>query len=246
LRAPAVTVRNLRLTIEFDGAAYAGWQYQPEHATVQGTLEAAINRVTGETITVYGCGRTDARVSARRYVANFHSETKLPPGKLRLAVNWHLPEDISIVAIEEAPVGFNARHSARAKTYVYRIVRGVSPLRRRFTWEFHYPLDADRIRLAAELLVGVHDYRPFCQTRDEDGVCTVLGIGVTEFGDEVTVAVRGDRFLYKMVRRIVGALVAYGAGRVTKADIRAALAGRKHQPFQTAPAQGLLLDSVEY
>lgn len=239
-------MRNLKLTVEFDGMAYAGWQFQSDRPTIQSVLTAAVEKVTGAKVTLYGCGRTDARVSARRYVANFHSETKLAPGRLRLAVNWHLPEDISIIAVEEVPAGFNARHSARAKTYVYRIVRGVSPLRRRLAWEFHYPLDPDRMKLAAELLVGTHDYRPFCQTKDENGACNVLGIGVTEFGDEVTVAVRGDRFLYKMVRRIVGALVAYGAGKVTKADIRAALAGREHQPFQTAPGHGLLLDSVEY
>jgi tRNA pseudouridine38-40 synthase len=94
--------------------------------------------------------------------------------------------------------------------------------------------------------VGRHDFRSFCQVKDVEGRCAVLGIGVTESGDELTVSVRGDRFLYKMVRRIVGALVAYGAGRITRSDIRAALAGRRHQPFQTAPAQGLRLDSVEY
>jgi tRNA pseudouridine38-40 synthase len=241
-----VPVRNLRLTIEFDGAAYAGWQYQPDHPTVQGTLEAAVKRVTDEPVTLYGCGRTDAGVSARNYVANFHTGSGLRNDRLRLALNWHLPKDIHVLTVDDATPGFHARHDAKAKTYVYRIVLGMSPLRRGWAWEFKYPLDVARLRSAAALLTGTRDFRPFCQTQDKDGRCAVLAIEVTESDDEVTVSVRGDRFLYKMVRRIVGALVAYGTGRITKADIRSALAGRKHQPFQTAPAQGLLLDSVEY
>jgi tRNA pseudouridine38-40 synthase len=241
-----VPVHNLKLTIEFAGTAYAGWQYQPERPTVQGMLEAAIKRVTGETVTLYGCGRTDAGVSARSYVANFHTGCGLRNDRLRLAINWHLPKDVHVLAVEDAGPGFHARHDAEAKTYCYRIVLGISPLRRGRAWEFKYPLDVTKLRSAAALLVGTRDFQPFCQTQDKDGRCAVREIGVTESGDEVMISVRGDRFLYKMIRRIVGALVAYGAGRITKADIRSALAGRKHQPFQTAPAQGLLLDSVEY
>lgn len=237
---------TLRLTIEFDGAGLAGWQVQPDRPTVQGALEAAFAAVTGARPTVHGCGRTDAGVSARRYVASVRLATRLEPEKLRLALNWHLPEEILVHAIEPAPAGFHARHDARRKTYVYRIVRGVSPLRRRHAWQFRYPLDAGRMLKAARLFVGRRDYRPFCLTRDENGTCRVFGVGVTELGDEITVAVTGDRFLYKMVRRIVGALVGYGARRLTVRDIRAALAGRPHAAFQTAPGCGLFLDSVEY
>ncbi len=102
------------------------------------------------------------------------------------------------------------------------------------------------MRKAAHIFEGARDFRPFCQTKDRDGICHVRRVRVTAAGDEVAVSVEGDRFLYKMVRRIVGALVACGSGRLTQKDIRAALAGRPFQPFQTAPACGLLLDSVEY
>jgi tRNA pseudouridine38-40 synthase len=239
-------LRNLKLLIEFDGTGFAGWQSQPDRPTVQDALTDAVAKVTGARSAVHGCGRTDAGVSARGYVANFRTASALPADKLRRALNWHLPEEIHVLAVSEAPDGFGARHSAYAKTYVYHIIRGRSPLRRRFAWEFLYPLDAAKMKAATRLLEGRRDFQPFCQTRDENGVCNVMSVRVIESGDEVTVAVRGDRFLYKMVRRIVGALVAYGAGRITQADIRAALAGRKSRPFQTAPAPGLFLDSVEY
>jgi tRNA pseudouridine38-40 synthase len=254
-------LRNLKLTVEFDGAKYAGWQFQPNHPTVQGEIESAIRSVLGKKTTVYGCGRTDAGVSARAYVANFHTDSPLRPDRLKLALNHFLPEDILVMSIEEAPPGFHARHSAMGKTYVYRIVRRKSPLRRRHAWEFWFKLDVEKMRKAARRFEGAKDFRLFCQTRDQDGTCHVRRVRVaardmTELSDnsdrvpvpedEVLVVVEGDRFLYKMVRRIVGALVACGSGRLTQKDIRAALAGRPFPPFQTAPAQGLLLDSVEY
>jgi tRNA pseudouridine38-40 synthase len=253
--------RNLRLTVEFDGTKYAGWQYQPRHQTVQGEIESAFGKVLQKKVTVYGCGRTDAGVSARAYVTNVHIDSPLSNARLRLAVNHFLPADILVVSIDEAKPGFHARHSARGKTYVYRIVRRKSPLRRRHAWEYWFKLDVEKMRKAAPLFEGRKDYRPFCQTRDEDGICHVRRVRVaardmTELSDnsdrvpvpedEVLVVVEGDRFLYKMVRRIVGALVACGSGRLTQKDIRAALAGRPSPPFRTAPAQGLLLDSVAY
>jgi tRNA pseudouridine38-40 synthase len=254
-------MRNLKLTVEFDGANYAGWQYQPRSPTVQGEIESAVGKILQKKVTVYGCGRTDAGVSARAYVANVHIDSPLSIARLRLAVNHFLPDDILVTFIEEARPGFHARHSALGKTYVYRIVRRKSPLRRRHAWEFWFKLDVEKMRKAARRFEGAKDFRAFCQTRDEDGICHVRHVRVaardmTELScnsdrvpvpeDEVLVVVEGDRFLYKMVRRIVGALVACGSGRLTQKDIRAALAGRPFPPFQTAPAQGLLLDSVDY
>jgi len=239
-------VRNLKLTLEFDGTKYAGWQYQPRHQTVQGAIEAAVGKILQKKVTVYGCGRTDAGVSARAYVANVHIDSPLSVDRMKLAFNHFLPGDILVTSVEEVRPGFHARHSALGKTYVYRIVRRRSPLRRQHAWEFWFKLDVDKMRKATPLFAGRKDFQPFCQTRDTNGVCRVEAVSVAAGGDEVTVTVRGDRFLYKMVRRIVGALVACGSGRLTQKDIRAALAGRPFPPFQTAPAHGLLLDSVEY
>jgi tRNA pseudouridine38-40 synthase len=273
-------VPNLKLTIEFDGTKYAGWQFQPRHQTVQGEVESAFGKMLQKKITVYGCGRTDAGVSARAYVANVHVEghdrivgqfgsCPKAADRLKLALNHFLPADILVLSIEEAKPGFHARHSALGKTYVYRIVRRKSPLRRRHAWEFWFKLDVEKMRKAAHLFEGKRDFHDFCQLGRKresgdcpapsptlalrgtvpafgSGVCTVRKVVVAAARDEVTVTVEGDRFLYKMVRRIVGALVACGSGRLTQKDIRAALAGKPYQPFQTAPAQGLLLDSVEY
>jgi len=238
-------MRNLKLTVEFDGTKYAGWQYQPLHQTVQGELESAVGKIFQKKVTVYGCGRTDAGVSARAYVANIHVDSPLSIERLRLAVNHFLPDDILVTSVAEAKPGFHARHSALGKTYVYRIVRRKSPLRRRHAWEFWFKLDVEKMRKAARLFEGAKDFRTFCQTRDRDGICHVRRVRVAASGDEVLVTVEGDRFLYKMVRRIVGALVACGSARLTQRDVRAALAGKPFPPFQTAPARGLLLDSVE-
>jgi tRNA pseudouridine38-40 synthase len=239
-------VRNLRLVVEFDGTNYAGWQYQPRHQTVQGEIESAIGKILQRKVTVYGCGRTDAGVSARAYAANVHIDSPLSLERLKLAVNHFLPDDILVMSIEEAKPEFHARHSATGKTYVYRVVRRKSPLRRRHAWEYWFKLDVEKMRKATRLFEGARDFRPFCQTRDQDGVCHVRRVRVEASGDEVLVTVEGDRFLYKMVRRIVGALVACGSDRLTQKDIRAALSGKPFRPFQTAPARGLLLDSVEY
>jgi tRNA pseudouridine38-40 synthase len=258
-------VRNLKLAIEFDGTRYAGWQYQPRHQTVQGEIESAIGKILQKKVTVYGCGRTDAGVSARGYVANVHVDSPLSIERLKLAFNHFLPEDILVTSVEEVGPGFHARHSALGKTYVYRLVRHRSPLRHRHAWEFWFKLDVEKMRKAAALFEGRKDFRPFClkgtvpvcaalqrggdcprPTQTEDGICHVRHVRVAAADDEVMVTVEGDRFLYKMVRRIVGALVACGSGRLTQKDIRAALAGKPFPPFQTAPAQGLLLDSVEY
>jgi tRNA pseudouridine38-40 synthase len=225
-------MRNLKLVVEFDGTGYAGWQRQPDRPTIQGKLESALGKVLRQEVTAYGCGRTDAGVSARRYVLNFHADLALPPERLRAALNHFLPEGIHVFSAAEVPPEFHARFSAKRKTYAYRIVRTMSPLRRHHAWEYRYPLDVERMRKAARLFA--------------DGTCLVDTVAVQATDDEVAVTVRGDRFLYKMVRRIVGALAACGSGRLTQGDIRAALAGKPHQPFQTAPAQGLLLDSVDF
>ncbi len=241
---------NIRLTIEFDGTGYAGWQFQPGRPTVQGEVEAALQHLLGRRITVYGCGRTDAGVSARGYVANFHAEGSdrvlIDQERLRRAMNHYLPADIHVHAAEFVPESFHARHDARGKSYVYHVVQGISPLRRARAWEIACPLNVVKLRRAARFFIGTRDFNAFCHTDDATGRCTIRVIDVSESGEELKIAVHGDRFLYKMVRRIVGAMVAYGRGRVTLKDLAAALAGRPHTPFQTAPAHGLILDSVCY
>ncbi len=238
--------RNIRLTIEFDGTGYAGWQVQPDQPTVQGVLARALQQVLGEAVDVYGCSRTDAGVSARAYVANFWTESRLTPERLRAAINFYLPDDIFVKSADEVAPEFHARYSARGKRYSYYIVRNRSPLRARHAWEFIYPLNVERLRVAGGFFVGERDFNPFCYTTEPDGVCKIFAVGVRARADELIITVRGDRFLYKMVRRIVGAMVAYASYRLTRDDIKNALAGKKAKPFAVAPAKGLILEKVYY
>ena len=267
-------MRNIRLVIEYDGSGFFGWQYQPRRRTIQGELQFALEKITGKPTTVYGCSRTDSGVSARNYVANFVTGPGLNPERLRRAVNFHLPRAILVKQAEEAPLDFHARYSAKGKTYQYCLVRGRSPLRSSQAWELRSPVDTTRMRRAMRSFQGRHNFRSFCHlrvpTRNKTGAgpgkpglsriaasnagdcpgffafCTLTRLDVSELGDELLITVRGNRFLYKMVRRIVGAVVTYGAGGITLADIRSAIAGRKYKPFPTAPAHGLVLDRVEY
>lgn len=239
-------VRNVRLTIEFDGAQYAGWQIQPDRPTVQGVLQKALRAVLGRDIVSYGCSRTDAGVSARNYVANFIAPLRLPVAKLAPALNANLPADIMVKKAELAALDFHARRRARWKTYSYSIVCGRSPLRRQHAWEFLGALEIDRLKKAARFFLGERDFGPFCYVRTGSGRCRITAIRVKAKGDEVTILITGDRFLYKMVRRIVGAMVAYASRRINLKDIRAALAGKPGKPFTAAPAQGLILEQVDY
>jgi len=239
-------VRNVQLIIEFDGTAYAGWQSQPNHLTIQGLLERAAQRLFGQRIKIYGCSRTDAGVSARNYVANFSYSSSLPVEKIPAALNFYLPADIYVKSADIVPEDFHARYSARLKTYTYRIVYGRSPLRSRRSWEVGTRLDVQRLKSVAKLFIGTLDFQPFCHCQSGPSICTVKSITCKQFRDEILITVKGDRFLYKMVRRIVGALVAYSSCRLTKRDIRRALKGRKHKPFVIAPARGLILEGVQY
>ncbi len=242
------SLQNIRLVLEFDGSGFAGWQYQPHHRTVQGELQAALTKLLGEHVTVYGCSRTDAGVSARNYVANFQTSSRLTTQQICRALNFHLPREILIKHAELAPVEFHARYSAKSKTYRYFVVLGRSPLRASRYWEFRLPVQTERLCRALQLFSGRHDFGNFCHLHlpSRPAYCTLYCLDLLTPEDELIITIRGDRFLYKMVRRIVGAAVAYGASSITLTDIRAALAGHKHRPFPTAPSHGLVLESVEY
>lgn len=244
-----MTTRNFRLIIEFDGTPFSGWQYQPDRLTVEGELRRAtalLHSPTAGALRLYGCGRTDAGVSACNYVANVHLDTNLDPDRMVRALNYHLPKEIHVKFGEVVAAHFHARFDATSKLYRYRIVRGHSPVRHARAWELRYPIDAPRMAAALAVFRGRHDFRPFCHTDETTGFCNMMEATLKVEDDELNVAVRADRFLYKMVRRIIGAAVSHGCGRIAVTDIRNALGGKKHRPFRTAPAAGLLLDSVEY
>ena len=249
-------MRKIKLTIAYDGTAYAGWQYQPGKPTVQQTLEEALYKVTGERIRVLASGRTDAGVHALGQVVGFSTRSRLPPETLHRAIDANLPPDVAVLHVAEASEDFHPIGSARRKRYRYVINDG--PVRdvfgRRYAWFYgRGRLDVEAMRCAAAVLLGVHDFSSFetAGAPRASSVRTIFEIGVERGragqGDLIVIEVEADGFLYNMVRAIVGALVEIGRGKRPEswlADVLRAADRRVAGP--TAPPQGLFLVRVDY
>ncbi len=244
---------KFRLTLEYDGAGFAGWQVQPGGTrTVQGALEAALARIAGHACHAVGASRTDAGVHAEGQVASVDLETRLGAEALGRALNGVLPPDLAVVEAAEASASFHARRSARAKLYRYRIWNGPgpSPLRAAWTHRASTPLDLAAMRQAASLLLGSHDFRSFQAARSAPGPTARRLARVDVRGEtraEVQIWVEGDAFLRHMVRILAGTLVEVGIGRRDADSIPAVLAARERsRAGRTASARGLCLVRVEY
>ena len=243
-----MSVRNIRLLLEYDGTDFSGWQKQPEVRTVQGTLEAAVATVCRQLVGVRGCARTDAGVHALGYVANFHAETDYPPSRLVIALNACLPDDVAVVSAMDAAEDFHARFSALTRRYVYRVATTPTALWRRFSYHTHHYLDLERMRAAAAHLVGRHDFTSFTPvTNDKDPVCNLIDAAVGEDGRHILIEVESDRFLYNMVRTIAGTLMDVGRGRTEPEQVRDILGKRdRRSAGPTAAACGLTLLCARY
>ncbi len=248
-------MRTFKLTLAYDGSNYSGWQAQPGCKTLQETFERALTKVTGETIRVTASGRTDAGVHALGQVLSLRSETHLVPGILLKALNAELPHDVAVLEVVEAEPDFHATGSAVRKRYRYVLHDG--PIRdvfaRHYMWHFRSQLDEVAMHLAAQILLGTHDFRSFesSGSRRESSVRTVFEIGVVRGQgsqrDRLTVEVEADGFLYNMVRTIVGTLVEVGKGNYPPSWIAQVVAARDRKAAgQTAPPQGLILLRVDY
>lgn len=243
---------NIKLEIEFDGTRYFGWQYQPNRITVQGMLEQALAKLYGVPLRVAGAGRTDTGVSALAYPANYAAPRELTMPAIVAALNQRLPDDIRIHAAEVVPDSFHARYDARGKVYRYTMVRRHSPVLARHAWEYVLPLDLARMRRAASLFPGEHDYAPFCRITTGPEPARVKRVVIRERRSTLTragllqVEIEGNRFLYKMVRRMVGALVDVGRGKFSIAELAHAVRHGPRVQFSTAPACGLVLVRVRY
>ena len=244
---------KLRLTLEYDGSDFAGWQLQAAgQRTVQGTLEDAIRRVTGETARVSGAGRTDAGVHAEGQVASVALDTAPEPAALARALNGVLPPDLAVVALEPAPDDFHARYDARGKLYRYRIWNGElrSPLRAPRSHWIRAPLDLAAMRGAAKSLVGRHDFAAF-QAGGSDERSTLRTLSSLEIDGEsrgeILLLMEADGFLRHMVRILAGTLIEVGMGRRPAAGVSDLLASRdRARAGPTAPAQSLTLVRVSY
>ena len=247
-------MRRLRLTLEYDGSGFQGWQLQPDQRTVQGALEEALQQVVRAEVRAIGAGRTDAGVHARGQVAHADVPGALAPLALRRALNAALPADLAVIELREAAPDFHARRDARSKRYVYRILnRAVpSPERRGVTWHIRSRLDLDAMRAAGEILCGEHDFAAFRGAHGgaperESTLRRLDRLEVAREGDEVRIAAAGRSFLRHMVRNLAGTLVDVGLGRSTPGDVAAILASRERaRAGPTGPPQALCLERVCY
>ena len=248
---PPQGMRRFRLTVEYDGTDYCGWQRQINGPSVQQELEEALARLTGETIAVTGSSRTDAGVHAYGLCAHFDSATRVPGEKLAFALNTMLPPDIRIRESGYAPEGFHARYSAAGKVYQYRFYnnRHDCAVGRQFMAHVPLALDDKLMHEEAQALLGTHDFAAFAASGSvvKSTVRTIYRVQVRRSSDQVTLTVLGDGFLYNMVRIIAGTLMEVGTHKRAPGAIRAAIdTGDRLALGQTAPAKGLALMTVLY
>jgi len=246
-------VPTYRLTLEYEGTRYRGWQEQQNARSVAGELKRAIVDVAGEVKDLVGSGRTDAGVHALAQVAHLRLARAVEPEPFRRAVNDRLPPDIHLLAVAPAAANFHARHDAVSRAYLYQVSRRRTALAKRFVWWVKDPLDVGRMSAAAALLPGRHDFRLFCERPGEQPSTLVVveAAEVATAGALVLLRLTASHFLWKMVRRVTGALVRVGSGRLEPRDFAALLAGRAPRgaglPAEwTAPPSGLFLERVLY
>jgi tRNA pseudouridine38-40 synthase len=244
-------LRNLRLLLEYDGAAFAGWQLQVGHRTVEGELRRAVRDVTGETPKIVAAGRTDAGAHAEGQVVSFHYAGRLSVARLLAALNACLPDDVAVLDVAEADPFFHARYSARWRRYRYRYLdRPARPaLDRGRCWHVRGPLDVDAMAEAAVALIGAHDWTTFCAASEpvDDRVRTMRDAHVARVGRFVELELTGEGFLRGLVRGIAGGLAEVGRGRRPPAWLAEVLEARDRSLApKTAPAEGLTLVEVLY
>ena len=243
--------RNIRLTLEYDGTDYVGWEKQKNGLGIQQVVEEAVERITGERPVLNGSGRTDAGVHALGQVASFTLQNRIAASDLQRALNAVLPDDVAVTSAEDVSLFFHARFSATSKTYRYRLLTGrtPSPLNRREVHHHRAPLDVAAMQAAAPLFLGRHDFSAFCREADRIGDCrrTLHRLDIETDGPFVTFWVAGDGFLYNMVRIIVGTLIHVGSGKLGIDDVAALLrGGARKSAGPTVPAHGLALVEVCY
>ncbi len=267
-------MQHWKLTLSYDGSHFHGWQVQPGLPTVQGALADVLHHLFGEQVLPQGSGRTDAGVHALAQIVSFPLESPIPPRNLIRAMNRALPQSVRVLAAAKVNQGFHARHSARAKSYEYRIFQRrrllpdgatsldfpCSPFLAPFVWDCHWPLSVERMQAAAALVCGTHDFTSFAAS-DPDLSVRSIEAGAAKMNPQKTIwestwstesdlliyRIRGSGFLHHMVRNLVGTFVDVGRGSLEPQDISQILDTRQRSAAgPTAPAQGLFLKSVEY
>lgn len=243
--------RNIKLVIEYDGTNYCGWQMQNGQPTVQGEITRAIKRVTGKKVTLYGAGRTDSGVHAEAQAANFRTDSRLTARQLMYALNSKLPDDIVVKDAQEVPLAFNAQYDARGKTYIYTVYNGpVRPaVQRAYCYFIRKELLVGLMRQAAGYIKGRHNFKAFATKSAQRDDCrrTVRAIKITKKGDFIWFEVKGDGFLYNMVRNIVGTLLLVGHKKIAPEAVKGIIkSADRRLAGPNIPAKGLRLVEVIY
>jgi len=241
---------RFKLTVEYAGTRYSGWQIQKNAKTVQGEIERAIIAASGERdFELYGSGRTDAGVHALAQVAHLDIHTTMPPETLRRRINDELPTDINILLAEKVRHKFHARHDAIGRTYIYQVSRRRTAFGKPYVWWVKEDLDLARMQAAAARFVGFHDFQSFSDADPREGSTEVMleALEIREDGDLIVFRVDGSHFIWKLVRRLVGVIVEVGRGGLTPDEAAGLLSSDSGMPARlTAPASGLFLASVRY
>ena len=243
-------MRNIKLTIEYDGTRYYGWQRQPIGNTIQQEVEKAISKVIKEYVEVIGSSRTDSGVHAKGYVANFKTNVKMPAEKFRDAINCKLPRDIVIIKSEEVDLDFHARYSSKGKTYCYTILNREYPcaIDKDYVYYYRWKLNVEEMKKACKYFLGTHDFKAF-QTPGgsvKTSIRTISDLHIETNVDKIKIYISADGFLYNMVRIIVGTLVDIGRGRIDKSMEEIVASLDRGEAGHTAPAHGLFLKKVHY
>ena len=249
-------MRTYKLTLEYDGSKYSGWQDQINARTVQGELKQAAFELLGGDLDVQGAGRTDAGVHAVGQVAHIKTPRvpRLTPTELMRELNERLPSSIAVLECIEAPPRFHARHSATSRAYFYQISTGKAALSKKFVWWIKEPLDLERMQQAAALIPGRHDFSAFRAADkskpDESTIVVVDSAEVAEDDHLIVFRIEASHYLWKMVRRLTGTLVKVGLREISVEDFQSLLKGKKNARFDiaawTAPSAGLFLESIKY
>jgi len=244
-------VKRIKLTIAYDGTNYCGWQIQPNGITIEEVINKALSKLTGEDIAVIGASRTDSGVHAMGNVAVFDTNTTIPPDRIAVSLNQRLPDDIVIVHSEEVPADFHPRYCDCSKTYEYHIIntRIPVPTKRLTNYFVSYKLNIENMKKAASYLVGEHDFVSFCNVRTdvENTVRTITALDILTNGNEITIRITGNGFLYNMVRIIVGTLIRVGRGFYEPEKVKEILEAKDRKAAGvTAPAHGLMLMEIHY
>lgn len=244
-------MKNLLVTVKYDGSAYHGWQVQKNALTVQQVFQDAVQKVFKKRLDVKGCSRTDSGVHANMYCLSFMTDMDISDRGVVMALNTHLPDDIAVVSCRQVAEDFHPRYSCKSKEYVYKLYNGEirNPFYSKYAYHYRYNIDAEYLNREAQAFVGTYDYSGFCSAGSdvEDTVRTVYSFSVWREGDMVYFKVEADGFLYNMVRIMVGTLLFIAQGKIGEGELLDVIKSKdRKRAGKTAPPQGLYLNKVNY